>query len=83
MINSLLKKKWPIFLLLFGLAFMIVGFLLAASAGGIPGPDDSIQEKALLSTGADLFELGILCVAMSLTSFFLRFISRAIKNKKD
>jgi len=83
MINSLLKKKWPIFLLLFGLALMIVGFLLATSAGGIPGPDDSIQEKALLSTGADLFELGILCVAMSLTSFFLRFISRAIKNKKD
>lgn len=83
MINSLLKKKWPIFLLLFGLALMIVAFLLAASAGGIPGPDDSIQEKALLSTGADLFALSILCVAMSLTSFVLRFISRSIKNKRD
>ena len=83
MINSLLKKKWPIFLLLFGLAFMIVGFLLAISAGGIPGPDDSIQEKARLSTGVNFFTLSILCVAMSLLSFFLRLTLRAIKNKRD
>ena len=83
MINSLLKKKWPIFLLLFGLAFMIVGFLLAASAGGIPGPDDSIQEKTLLSIGANLFTLSILCVTMSLLSFVLRLNSRSIKNKRD
>jgi hypothetical protein len=83
MINSLLKKKWPIFLLLFGLALMIVGFLLATSAGGIPGPDDSIQEKALLSTGANFFTLSILCAAMSLISIVLRFTSRAIKNKRD